>query len=168
MTDRNDVPWLVLRTRSRQERIVEASLQHKRIDAYLPRRLVAKRSRGERRLIETVLFPGYVFVRPLVEQYETMRYVRGSCGLVLAGEKPAAMKATEVEAVRLLAESGEPLEVDTRLAPGCAVTVVAGPFEGARGEFVRVHNRGRLVINVKLINCSIRVDVDPEMVVVGH
>ena len=41
---------------------------------------------------EMPLFPGYVFVRPRPDQYECMRYVRGSCGLVLAADsKPAPL-----------------------------------------------------------------------------
>ncbi len=47
-----EAPWLVLRTRSRHESAVEQTLRQKQIRAYLPKRKVVRRSRGQKRVVE--------------------------------------------------------------------------------------------------------------------
>lgn len=166
MTDARTVPWLVLRTRSRHESSVENCLQQKQITAYLPKRREIRRWKGKKKLVEMPLFPGYVFVRPRAEQYETMRYIRGSCGLVLAGSQPATMGENELEAVKILVDSGATLAVVHELIPGQKVKVVSGPLAGAQGELVRVKCGERLVINAQVLNTSVSVEVGADMVVV--
>lgn len=158
-------PWLVLRTRSHQENTVELSLRQKRINAYLPKHQVQRRRvGGPRTFVNMPVFPGYIFVQPREDQFENMRYIRGSCGLILAGDKPAAMPEKDLEAVRIMVGSGTPLAVDQRLTPGQRVEVLAGPFMGVRGELVRIKNEDRLVINAPLLSSSISVEVDADKV----
>lgn len=146
-------PWLVLRTRSRHENLVESSLRQREIVAYLPR------WKGARS--DVPLFPGYVFVRPRPEQYEALRYIRGSCGFVLGGgSRPAAMPERELRAVMKLVDSGSPLSIDPALGAGRRVKIVAGPLAGVEGSLVRVKSRTLLVVNVELVNSSLRVEVE--------
>lgn len=158
-------PWLVLRTRSRHESAVHACLQQKRITAYLPKYNVMRRWKNRKAIVEAPLFPGYVFVQPSADQYEDMRYIRGSCGLVFAGSKPAPMPQKDLEAVRILVGSGATLAVNPQLVPGQRVEVISGPFKGVRGEMVRVKSQERLVINAVLVGSSVSVEVDFDSVV---
>lgn len=153
-------PWLVLRTRSHQENTVELGLRQKRIHSYLPRHPVPRRRAGPRTFMETPLFPGYIFVQPREDQFENIRYIRGSCGLILAGTKPAAMPEKDLEAVRILVDSAAQLAVNPQLMPGQRVEVVAGPFMGIQGELIRIKNENRLVINAPLLSSSVSVEVD--------
>lgn len=157
-------PWLVLRTRSRHESTVESDLQQRRITAYLPKRNVTKRWRDRKAVVQMPLFPGYVFVQPSEDQYENMRYIRGSCGLVLFGSRPAAMPERDLEAVRILVNSGAALAANPRIIPGQRVAVVAGPFMGIQGELARVKNQERLVINAHLLSSSVSVEVDTDTI----
>lgn len=159
-------PWLVLRTRSHHENIVERCLQQKQIRAYLPKRRVVRRWKDRRAVLEMPLFPGYVFVQPQVDEYEKIRTVRGSCGFVVQGSKPAAMPEKELEAVRLLVCSGAELAVDPRLIPGQKVQVIAGPFMGLQGELIRVKSQDRLVINAHLVSSSVSVEVDSNTIAI--
>lgn len=152
-------PWLVLRTRSHHENTVERCLRQKDINAYLPKRPVARRRAGVRSFMEMPLFPGYIFVQPREDQYENIRYIRGSCGLIFTGDKPAAMPEKDLDAVRVLVESGTQLAVNPALIPGQRVEVIAGPFMGIQGELVRIKNEQRLVINAPLLSSSVSVEV---------
>lgn len=153
-------PWLVLRTRSHHENVVERSLRQNEINSYLPRHRVARRSKEGGTPLEAPLFPGYVFVQPRPDQVEKVRCVRGSCGFVVLGSKPAVMPLKDLEAVRILAESGADLTVNPALTPGQRVEVVAGPFTGVQGELIRVKSQVRLVINAVLVSSSVSVEVD--------
>lgn len=159
-------PWLVLRTRSRHEHTVESLLQQKRITAYLPTYNVVRSANGRKRVTHAPLFPGYVFVQPRIDQYEGMRYIRGSCGLVLADNKPARLPESDLHAVRRLVDSGVALTVDPGFISGTRVKIVAGPFMGAEGELINVKNQELLSINVEMVGSSVRVHVDRAMVAV--
>jgi transcription antitermination factor NusG len=157
-------PWLVLRTRSHHENTVENVLQQKAISSFLPKRSVLRRRKDKGVTVRMPLFPGYVFVRPSMEQYEKIRYIPGSCGLVFAGCKPAVMLEKDLEAVRILVHSGATLTCNPWLIPGQPVEVIAGPFTGIQGEIVRIKSQERLVINVHLLSSSVSVEFHSNMV----
>jgi transcription antitermination factor NusG len=157
-------PWLVLRTRCRHEKAVEGVLQQKQIIAYLPKCKVVRCARGHKRVLELALFPGYVFVRPRADQYEGLRYIRGSCGLVLADSRAATMPEKDLEAVKMLVDSGAALTVDPELITGQRVKIAAGPLMGVEGELVLVKNQKHLVINIDMLSSSVRVEVDRETI----
>lgn len=158
-------PWLVLRTWYRHEGVVESALQQKQVCVYLPRgRVVQWRKGQKKRVVMMPLFPGYVFVQPRANQYGGMRYIRGSCGFVLAGNTPAKMPEQDMVAIKALVDSRAALMVDSELVPGERVKIIAGPFMGVEGELVRVKSQDLLVINAHLVGCSVRVEVDREAV----
>lgn len=160
-------PWLVLRTRSRHENVVEQVLQQKQIAAYLPKRQVMRCWQGRKRAVEMPLFPGYLFVRPRADQYDGMRYIRGSCGLVLAADsKPARLPDHELRAVQMLADSDAAITVDTALLAGTRVRIISGPLVGVEGELVQVKNQDLLAINVNLIGSSVRVHISRDAIAV--
>jgi transcription antitermination factor NusG len=157
-------PWLVLRTRSRHENTVASCLNEKAINAFLPTHNVLRRRQDRRVVLKLPLFPGYVFVQPRADQFEKIRYIPGSCGLVFVGNKPAAMPERDLEAVKILVHSGASLAANARLFAGQRVKVMAGPFAGIEGELIRFNSAERLVINAHLLNSSVSVEVDSEMV----
>lgn len=159
-------PWMVLRTRSRHEQVVETVLRQKEVAAYLPKRVVAANGRGRKRTVEMPLFPGYVFVRPRSDQYEGMRYIRGSCGLVLSSGRPATLPEKELDAVKMLVARGADFTVDPELVAGARVHIVSGPLMGMQGELVRVKNQQLLVINVEAVGSSVRVEVERDDIAV--
>jgi transcription antitermination factor NusG len=153
-------PWYVLRTRSHHETIVENSLKQKCINVFLPRRKVVRRSRSRTRVLNMALFPGYVFVQPRIDQYQSMHYIPGSCGLVCSGDTPAAVPESQLDAVKILIQSEAMLSVNPQLFAGQKVEVVAGPLMGVQGELIRIKQQQRLVINAHLLNSSVSVEVD--------
>lgn len=157
-------PWMVLRTRSNHENTVETWLTQKAISAFLPKQSVLRRRKDRKVVIQTPLFPGYVFVQPRLDQYERMRYIPGSCGLVFVGDKPAKMPEKDLEAVKILVRSGAALTSNARLFAGQKVEVLCGAFAGIHGELIRVKSQERLVINVQLLGSSVSVEVDSDMV----
>ncbi|ATQ76794.1 hypothetical protein CR152_21445 [Massilia violaceinigra] len=157
-------PWLVLRTRSRHESVVESFLQQKLITSYLPKCKLVRSWKGRSRVVEFPLFPGYVFVRPTPAQFESMRYIRGSCGLVLADNKPACLPEKDLASVKILVDSGISLMVDPELMAGKRVRIVAGPLAGMEGELVSVKSQDLLVVNIEMLNSSVRVDIDRDAI----
>lgn len=164
MSETETYPWFVLRTKSRQENIVESFLRQKKINMFLPRRKEIRLRKDRRKLLEFPLFPGYVFVQPDPHQFEHLRFIPGSCGLVLRGNEPAKMPERDLESVRILAHSGVKLSVNAELIPGKKIEVLSGPFKGVQGELVRIKNKRRLLINAHLLGKSIDVEIHSERI----
>ena len=160
MTDHPLAPWLVLRTRSRQENVVHDVLQQRDIHAFLPKQRSARLHGGRTRSTEMALFPGYIFVQPRPEQLGALRTVRGSCGLLMSAGRHAQVVERDLEAIRIMVSSGAPLEVQPQLVAGQAMEVIAGPFRHAQGQYVCSRGRQRLVINLALIGRSLSVEID--------
>lgn len=135
-------------------------LQRKRIRAYVPKYNVICRRPNRATTVEMPLFPGYVFVQPEADEFEAMHYIRGSCGLVLAGTRPAVMPAQELEAVRKMVGSGAPLAVIPQLVRGRRAVVVEGSLAGMQGEVIRVRSQDHLAINASVVGSSVSVPVD--------
>jgi transcription antitermination factor NusG len=165
MDEATNDPWMVLRTRSRHESKVESVLLEKQVTAYLPKCKVVRSWNGRKRTVELPLFPGYVFVRPRLDQFEGMRYIRGSCGLVLADNKPGILPERDIESVRKLVASGIDLTVDPELVSGKRVKIVDGPFMGVEGVLISVRNQEHLVVNIDMLGSSVRVEVERDVIV---
>lgn len=164
MDEQHTDSWLVLRTKSRHENIVADILLQKQITAYLPKYKVLRSCLGRKKLVELPLFPGYVFVRPRLEQFEGMRYIRGSCGFIRTGHEPAKMPEGDLEAIRELIESGSTLSVSPELIIGQRIRILSGPLTGLEGELVSVKNQQMLIVNVNLLNSCVCVSVDRELI----
>jgi transcription antitermination factor NusG len=164
MSEPRSDPWMVLRTRSRHESTVETVLREKQIIAYLPKCKLVRSWKGRKKVVELPLFPGYVFVRPRIDQFDGIRYIRGSCGLVLADSRPGTLPERDIEAVKRLVESGAELSVDPALVTGQRVKMIGGPFMGVEGILVLVRNQQHLVVNVDMLGSSVRVEVDREII----
>ena len=153
-------PWLVLRVKSRQEQVVETHLNTKQIETFLPKRFEFRNWNDRSKFVETVLFPGYIFVRPQPTQFEAIKYARGSCGLLVSAGRCAHVSEQDVDAIKIMVRSGLAIKVEPRLVQGQPVEVIAGPFSHARGEFVREKGEHRLVINAHLIGRSVSVEMN--------
>ncbi|MBM0108568.1 hypothetical protein JM946_27865 [Steroidobacter sp. S1-65] len=145
---------------------MQNELERKQIVSFLPMRTIVRRRSERRSLLRVPLFPGYVFVQPRADEFHEIRCIRGSCGFVLAGARPAPMSEQELEAVRIIVGSGAALVVNPQLIPGQRVAVVAGPFMGVQGVLTRVKCQQRLVINAHLLNTSVSVEVDVDKIIV--
>ncbi|TVZ38726.1 transcriptional antiterminator RfaH [Alteromonadaceae bacterium 2753L.S.0a.02] len=160
MSSEADLPWFILRTKSRQENIVEGCLKEKLITAYLPRRKTVRVRRDRRILLDLPLFPGYIFVQPKPNQFHDLSYVPGSCGLLILGNQPAKMPARDLESVRIVVLSGERVDVNSELIPGKKVEVLSGPFAGVKGELVKIKNQEKLLINAPVLGKSVNVEIN--------
>jgi transcription antitermination factor NusG len=89
-----------------------------------------------------------------------MRYIRGSCGFVLASGRPAALPEKDLDAVKMLVDSGTDFTVDPELVAGTRVQIVSGALTGLHGELVRIKNQEILVVNVDVVGSSVRVELD--------
>ncbi len=165
--------WYVLRVAPNAEKDVEKFLDAKRIESWLPRRLMVQPRRGGRKgkpadAKEIIPWPGYLFVKvaPLPQAWAGLATVDGVVSVLGVGEHPFVVKDEEIE--RLKVDLGEAVERDRKAAEerekafsvGRTVLVTDGPFSSFRAVMVEEPKDGRARIEVMIFGRAALVDLD--------
>ena len=133
--------WYVAHTYSGYENKVKASLEkvienrnlgHLIFDIKIPVETVVEQNGDTEKIIETMVFPGYVFVKMAMndESWHAVRDITGVTGFVGPGSRPTPLSEAEVEALNI----DETKKVEQlALSEGDTVTITSGLFEGFTG-----------------------------------
>jgi transcriptional antiterminator NusG len=158
--------WLALWTHSHCEQLVHDQILQKGFCVFLPKVDVWSRRRGIQRLIQTPMFPGYLFVR-LRQAMDKAAYVEVSRvrGLVrVLGERwdrPAEVPAEEMQVIERVAAARQRVLPFPYLKEGQRARIKKGPLAGIEGILVEAKpQRGLLVLSVHLLQRSVAVVVD--------
>jgi transcription elongation factor/antiterminator RfaH len=154
--------WYVLHTRSRFENVVYDGLYKKSMEVFLPKIKVPSRRRDRKLMIKVPLFPGYLFVKTDLNPYRHLEIVKTTGAVSLIGNRdgPIPVPSETVESLKIMVATDHPVTTGTRLTKGDRVMVVAGPFAGVTGTFVRYRGKGRVVVNIEALGQHAGVDVD--------
>ena len=128
------------------EKIVEnRGLGHLIYDVKVPVDVVVETNdKGEEKIIENKLFPGYVFVKMTMtdESWHVVRNITGVTGFVGPGSEPTPLTDAEIEMFNVEVNSEE-----FKFKLGDKVEVVSGIFEGYSGVLQEIsEDKKQLVI----------------------
>jgi transcription antitermination factor NusG len=153
MNQPNTEPWHVLRVRSQFERVVEKRLKHIGLEAIVPVQKQWSRRTDRRKMLDVVLFAGYVFVNT--------DYARRN-EVFLAGRdgKPALLRQHELSLIRQLTRVESPVEVlSSPPAHGDQVEIVSGPLAGYSGIVKELSGRQRVLLHISGLQCMAQVEL---------
>jgi transcription antitermination factor NusG len=154
-----DLAWYAIQTFPRHEKKITGELRHKGIQALLPL-MSDKRQWSDRRvLIETPLFPGYVFVRITHDQGERVAVLRTAGVRNFVGMRGLGdpIPDTQIESVQAIIARGVPFSACPFLNLGQRVRVRSGSLDGVEGIITAMNGDKSLVISVDLIQKSIAI-----------
>lgn len=162
--------WYVVQVVSGQEKKVKKAIEENReskdmaelIDSVLvPIENVAEVKRGEQRISEKKLWPGYILVKMNLTD-DSWMYVRNSNGVLgfLGGEKPTPLAQGEVDAILLdLEEKKKGVVQKHNIMSGDKVKITDGVFVNFIGTVQEVfHDKGRVSVLVSIFGRDTRVD----------
>lgn len=142
--------WYALYTKPRKERQVDALLQGRGIETYLPtaRRKVRRRDRPDR----VVYFPCYLFARLdfTVTPHSSIAWMPGVRRIVNLGEQPAIVADEIVDLIRERLSDFEEVGY-RRLRKGDRVRIRSGPLRDLEAIFdqpLSSKDRVRVLLNV--------------------
>ena len=165
--DLPELPWRVAYVRSRQEKELARLLLRLGVPFYLPLAEKQVRRAGRRFVSFLPLFPGYLFFRgargPRGLAAERGATARWDDRLVSVLEVPDQPRLdAELRVLWRLQQSGAAFEDFPYLAPGDAVEVIDGPFQGLRGTVLREKGKTRLVVSVSFLRQSVAAELERE------
>ena len=114
--------WYAVYTCARHEKYVARQLEERSIDVFLPLYRSWRRWKDRRKEIELALFPGYVFVRTVLQNRLTVLQLPGVVRFVSFNNRPVPLPVEEIEALRGgLEQNSTPNRTRTcRRGEGCA------------------------------------------------
>ncbi|MEM1355040.1 MAG: transcription termination/antitermination NusG family protein [Planctomycetota bacterium] len=159
---RSDGRWLVLHTRSRQEKAVVKDLHAVRAACYLPE-YTAVRYYGRRKVrVTQPLFPGYVFLYGYRDQAFLADRLSRLVGIIDVPDQD--LLTQELKCIASALEAGGSLEPCNPFTSGDWVEVGSGPFKGIRGQ-VEGHRQGsRLILGVGFLGLGAALEIDAALV----
>src|SRR5439155_11559252 len=155
--------WLVIYTRARAEKALARSLRHRQVGFFLPLYEQMWRSpAGRMRCSHLPLFPGYLFLHGATEA----RLHALETGLVSRCLSVVDQVGLHRDLARVyrLVSSGGPVLPENRLEPGSPVEFVVGPLAGLQGKVIRRGKQLRLVVEVRLLQRGVSVEIESHMV----
>ena len=162
MTDKLKDAWYVLHTKSRFENVVHEGLLKKNLDVFLPKIKVRSKRRDRRMMIRVPLFPGYLFVRTDLRADRHLEIVKtvGAVRLIGTKDGPVPVPDETIASLEIMVSTELPVSTGGRLQRGDRVVVVAGPFAGVTGTFIRYRGKRRVVVNIEALGQYAGVEVD--------
>jgi transcription antitermination factor NusG len=165
LTMRELCPWYALSVKHQHEGAVRAALAFKGFEALAPTYRARRRWSDRVKEVDLPLFAGYVFCRFRLAERIRVMDAPGVSKVVGFGGTPAEVSEAEIAAIRAVMAAKWPVRPWPHLKPGDRVRVERGPLRGIVGTLLREKNqRLQLVISVEILQRSLAVEIEPDMV----
>lgn len=131
------MPWFVIYTKSRSEKLVADKLKEKGIEVFCPILKIKRKWSDRVKTVEEPLFRSYCFVR--LEEHERSKVfdVHGVVRYLFWLKKPAIVRDSEIETIeRMLGTYDHQAIKAERYELNTPVTISSGAFANATGEVV--------------------------------
>lgn len=152
--------WYAVYTTARHEKVVARQLGDRSVETFLPLYRSVNRWKDRRKLVESALFPSYVFVRIAIENRLRILQVPGVVSIVGSNGRFAALPDQEITSLRNGLENEVYAEPHPYLQIGRKVRIVRGPMAGAEGILMRKKDKYRVVISLDVLMRSVAVELD--------
>ena len=157
--------WFALYVQVNHEKEVLKRLEQKSFECYLPLMECWSRRQDRRKKVQLPLFPGYVFVHTVLDNYTNVNILKtpGSVCVLRNSEGPLPIPDFQIENLKTMLGSSVSLTPHSYLKEGDWVRVVRGSLEGCMGILIRQNpRRGRLVVSIDIIQRSVSVELNVE------
>ena len=155
-------PWYVVQTRYRLERRIEAQLQSKGVETFLPLIHETHRWSDRQKTISLPLFSGYVFVRlPPSASPARANLLRteGVMGFVKAHGDASSIPSHQIDDLRRMLAQKLPCALCAFLKVGQRVRIRGGCLDGLEGILAQSGQK-TLVISIECIQRSLAVTIE--------
>ncbi len=151
--------WYAVQTRSRHEKRVVADLQEKAVRTYLPLCRADHQWSDRRKLVETPLFPGYVFVNIAADAQARVTVLQTNGVISFLGVRGigTSIPESEIAAVQTVLQQGVPVEHHPFIQVGQRIRIRGGSLDGLEGLLSGVEGKRNLVVSIELIERSIAI-----------
>jgi transcription antitermination factor NusG len=159
-TPTGNLNWFALQTRSRWEGTTAELLRGKGLETLLPTYTNKRKWSDRFKVVETPLFPGYVFCRFNVHNRLPVLITPGVISVVGRGKTPIAVDDAEILTLQAAIRSGIEMEPWPYVEIGERVRIKDDVLNGMEGILTNFKGSQRVVISVTLLQRSVALEID--------
>jgi transcription antitermination factor NusG len=156
--------WFALTARHQHERQTALALGFKGWETLAPMYRASRVWSDRTKDVEFPLFAGYVFCRFAAREKGQVLSTPGVVKIVSFGGAPMAVEDREIAEIQAVMRSGLAVRPWPFLRAGDRVRVERGPLRGIEGTLLRDDGALRLVVSVELLQRSISVELEADMI----
>jgi transcriptional antiterminator RfaH len=159
----NQFAWYCVRTKPKHEHIAAANVRKTpHLQVFHPQLRMERPTRRGIAHVTEPLFPGYIFVRCVLDQsLDEIRYAYGVNSVVHFGDSVPTIADDVIADLQACFPAEEPVTVNDSLAPGIEVVVSGGAFAGMQASVLRVlPARQRVQVLLEILGRPTEVEVD--------
>jgi transcription antitermination factor NusG len=150
---------------SRAEKKVAARLLAEGIEAYVPLKKELKQWSDRKKMVESPMINGYVFVRPTALQRDQVLQFAGALQYVRYNGGDAVIRDVEIEALKSIETKGYFVEgkFGGTIKMGDSAVIQAGPFKGLKGVVQTIGGNNLYTIVIDSIDYSLSLQIAGEV-----
>ena len=156
----NGLNWFALQVRSRWEGATASLLRGKGLETLLPTYTTKRKWSDRFKVVDSPLFPGYVFCRFDVHDRLPVLITPGVISVVGSGKTPIAVGDAEILSIQAAIGSGMPMEPWPYVQIGERVRLNDDVLNGIEGILTSFKGSHRVVISVSLLRRSVALEID--------
>lgn len=146
--------------KSRCEKAVARAAQQKGFEVFLPVYKARHRWSDRSKLVDELLFPGYVFCQLGLEDRFALLTIPRVMHLVGIGNVPVALADEEILAIRDALRSDAVIQPWPFLDAGRPVRLESGPLAGLAGFLVEANRQHQVVLGLTVLKQSVAVQIE--------
>lgn len=158
------LPWYAIRTKSKFEKAVSVNLRAKGYEEFLPCYRSRRAWSDRTKIVELPLFAGYLFCRLDINHRLPILQTPGVAYLVSADKGPVTIPDHEIEAIQKIVRHGAGTAPWPYIKEGQKVAISEGPMKDLTGILLRIKNDFRLVVSVTMLQRSVAVEIDRDII----
>jgi transcription antitermination factor NusG len=152
--------WFALQIRSRWEAPTADLLRGKGFETLLPTYTTRRKWSDRIKVVESPLFPGYVFCRFDVHNRLPILITPGVISVVGRGKSPVAVDDAEIQYIQAAIGSGIHMEPWPYVEIGERVRIKHDVLDGMEGILTSFRGSDRVIISVTLLRRSVALEID--------
>ena len=159
--------WLVAYTKPRHEKKSAEALRISGIEVFLPLQRQLKTWSDRKKMIESPLFPGYLFVNVTENEHYKVLNSYGVVKFIYFNNKPAIVKEDVIVSIQRLlnSETINNVEItDSELVIGEEIIINKGSLIGLKGKLVNFKGKNRIAIEIECMRKTVLVDIDKSFI----
>jgi transcription antitermination factor NusG len=161
----NGSSWFALQVRSRWETPTADLLRAKGLEILLPTYATRRKWSDRIKVVESPLFPGYLFCRFNVNNRLPILVTPGVLAIVGRGKTPVPVADGEIECIQAAIGSGIQLEPWPYVEIGERVRIQHDVLDGMEGILTSFKGNHRVIISVTLLRRSVALEVDRSRII---
>lgn len=160
-TSEDNSNWYAIYTMPRAEKKVFERMINAEINVYLPLITTIRKWSDRKKKVTVPLISSFVFVRTQEKNLNKLYDIQGVCGVLKHLKKPAVIKESEIENLKILLSESEEYLVFNEIAfiEGEEVVVTKGPFKGLQAICILVKGKHRIIVGISAIGNWMEINI---------